>query len=137
MVPVGGTMTTLRLSLPWTTLFAEGTSAVQIPAGNWRPCAGWSKARGTFELRANTQGGDTLSVALVVQFANEEGDPEGSVVLGTASSAAGLDYAQDYTAIVTQSNEFRLARPAWSVATVGTGGLTLGRAARYIDIVMS
>jgi hypothetical protein len=58
-------------------------------------------------------------------------------VLGTASSAAGLDYAQDYTAIVTQSNEFRLARPAWSVATVGTGGLTLGRAARYIDIVMS
>jgi hypothetical protein len=130
-------MTPLRLSLPWTTLFAEATTAIQLPAGNWRPCAGWAKARGTLELRANNQGGDTLSAVLVLQFANQEGDPEDSVVLGTASSTASVDYPQDYTSIVALSNEFRLARPAWQAATVGAGGLTLGRAGGYVDIVMS
>lgn len=127
-------MKPVRLVMAWSTVVANRTSQVFVPATAWGPAAGFTKARGEGELR-NRIG--ELEARPAVQWANFE-DGSGAVTDVVGQLMNTDQYwppAASSTTVTSRSEQYRLVRAGWLVnVKTGFSGPVFGRVGGLVEI---
>lgn len=120
-----------RYPLPWTTVYAKGTTAVFLPATGWMEAPRVSKVRATLELAASE--GD-LEVALGYQTANVENAPNTAVLVGSYQTEDGMLYPGGLTDISGNTASAQRVRFGYMCKNTSTTDRNRGRAGGTLEV---
>ena len=132
--PLGDTMSSLEdsmagsdfttISLPWTVVFANSTSARAHPASGWMSASLFSKVKGDFEICERIS---DLEISLGYQTANVENSPDSAASIGSYQTSNGVYYGSTWTDISTYTDAKAIFRFVWMTKNTAGSSLTLAR----------
>ena len=112
------------ISLPWTVVYANSTSARAHPASGWMSASLFSKVRGDFEICERIS---DLDVSLGYQTANVENSPDAAATIGSYQNANGVYYGSAWTDIATYTDAKAIFRFVWVTKNTAGSSLTMAR----------
>ncbi|MFZ5477081.1 MAG: hypothetical protein ACOZNI_09930 [Myxococcota bacterium] len=114
-----------KFRIPFTTVFAESTTAVGIPVTGWFEAEDFGRLGFDLELRAKT---GVLEVALGYETADNEDTPDTAVAVTSYRTANGFTFRGSLTDISATTAGKRLIRIVFLVKLTSGSTLALGRA---------
>lgn len=119
--------------LPWTTVCADSTAVVAIPASNWMTATEFGKLRANMEMRGIT--GTYLNVGVGYQTANVENSPGGDTLLGSYHTTADMYYGTSFSDEMANTLPKQLFRFVWLVKLSQAGSLATARVGGSVDVI--
>lgn len=117
-----------QIAMPWTTVYAAGTTAIFIPVSAYMPSGNIDKYRLVLELLTRTSA--TLQVQAAYQEADVETNPDQAQAFGNTVTSEGMEYPS----WTTDSFSKQLVRFGYLVKLSEAGSLALARVGGVLEL---
>ena len=124
-------MSTLTISVPWTTLAVADTTPAFFPSGAWRASSGFTGARATLEVAAMV--GTPIEVVAAFEVCNTPDSPGADTAIGSYLTSVDVQYPSSWDDITSAVQGTQLLRPGFLVKRTSGTGTVLARAAAVIE----